>query len=225
MKPIKVMICDDHPFFVKGVAQGLEKYPNIEVVAVAYTGEGVIDKLKIHKVDIVLLDIELPDYNGFEIVKEITSFHAPVKVIALSMHDEANIIHRMMKFGAKGYLIKNTSVKELTEAIEAVHKGKTYLKGGVLSKVVEFSNKNQPNPIELLTEREIEIIKLVADGKSNNEIADNLFISIHTVHSHKKNMLKKLNLKNSVELISMAYKNKLISHVIMLLCCHAVILL
>lgn len=219
------MICDDHPFFVKGVSQGLEKYPNIEVTAVAYTGEEVIDKLKIHRVDIVLLDIELPDYNGFEIVKEITSFHAPVKVIALSMHDEANVIHRMMKFGAKGYLIKNTSVRELTEAIETVHKGKNYLKGGVLSKVVEFSNNNQPNPIELLTEREIEIIKLVADGKSNNEIADKLFISIHTVHSHKKNMLKKLNLKNSVELISMAYKNKLISHVFMLLSCYLFILL
>jgi len=150
--------------------------------------------------------------NGMQVTQKLKADKPNIHVIGLTMHDNASAIKRMIRAGARGYLIKNTNIEELVEAIETVYNGEQFFKGIVLNKIIEFSNEhNMEDPIELLTDRELEILRLVAKGKSNNEIAEDLFISIHTVHSHRKNMIKKLGLKNTAELVSFAFKNSLLS--------------
>ena len=129
------------------------------------------------------------------------------------MHDNHNIIEQAVKAGAKGYLIKNTNISEIREAIKTVLNQDHYFKGGVLNKIIEFSGDANvsKNAIRLLTERELEILNLIALGKANQEIAEALFISIHTVHSHRKNIIKKLGVNNTAELISFAFQNNLIT--------------
>lgn len=208
---INVIICDDHQLFIQGVVQGLEEATEINIIDTALSGKELLEKVRNNAVDVVLLDIEMPGMNGLEVAATLSQLAPEVKILALSMHDNATMIHRMIKSGARGYLIKNTTSEEITQAIRAVFKGERFFKGGVLNKIIEFNGQEKENDrIELLTEREIEILKLIADGLSNSEIADELFISIHTVHSHRRNMLKKLGLKNTAELLKIGYQNDLI---------------
>ncbi|MEO1712327.1 MAG: response regulator transcription factor, partial [Bacteroidota bacterium] len=149
--------------------------------------------------------------KGPEVTKLIKTEYPSIKVIGLTMHDGAKTISKMTKVGVDGYLLKNTKLEEITQAIEAVHEGQKYFKGIVLNKIIEFSNADQSvDPAELLTRRELEILKLLAQGKQTTEIADALYISIHTVNSHRKNMIKKLKLRNTAELISFSYQNELL---------------
>lgn len=209
---INLAICDDHELFIQGVARVLEGSKDIKIVGTALNGLSLLQMLKTTQVDIILLDIEMPELDGIETAKLVKQLNSRIKIIALSMHDNAPKIHKMVKAGANGYLIKNTNSKELSTAIRTVYAGEKFFKGGVLNKIIDFSDEDQreETKIALLTSREKEILKLIADGKSNQEIATHLYISIHTVHSHRKNMLKKLNLKNTPELIKIAYKNNLI---------------
>lgn len=208
---INVIICDDHQLFIQGVKQGLETTEDIKIVDTALNGVALLEKIQHIYADIVLLDIEMPDMDGIEVARQLQKNGSNLKIIALSMHDNATMIHKMIKAGASGYLIKNTTSKELSDAIRAVYRGERFFKGGVLNKIIEFSDEeHEDKKIKLLTSRELEILKLIADGKSNIEIASDLFISIHTVHSHRKNMLRKLNLKNTPELLKVGYKNNLI---------------
>ena len=211
LNQIKVLICDDHKIFTEGLKRGLETEPDIDVVGDAHSGDQVYQAIAEKEIDIILLDIELPGENGIAITRKIKVESPDIHVIALSMHDSAQMIQRMVKAGAKGYLLKNSILKELIQAIRDVHAGKQYFKGIVMSKIIEFSSeKHMEDPLYILTKRELEILQLISTGKSNNEIAEELFISVHTVNSHRKNILKKLNQKNTAELIRFAVKNRLV---------------
>jgi DNA-binding NarL/FixJ family response regulator len=209
---IKVLICDDHKIFLNGLKSGIQSLQDIKVVGEACNGkETLLFLLKAKNVDVVLLDIEMPEMNGIDITHKIKAKHPHTEVIALTMYDNARMINEMIKAGAKGYLTKNTSIKEIGEAIKSVHRGEAFFKGGVLNKIIEFSSESsKATRYDLLTAREKEVLKLIASGKPNNEIAQELFISVHTVNSHRKNILKKLDAKNTVGLIYFASKNGLI---------------
>ncbi len=208
---INVLICDDHQIFIDGLRQGLDKEIGINVCCQALSGEEVLAKANEVKVDVVVMDIELPNMNGIQTTRKLKALYPDIQVIALSMHDNTKIIQRMIRSGAKGYLLKNTSIKELAQAISEVFHGRQFFKGVVLNKIIEFSSGGQMvDPMELLTERELEILKFITQGKSTTDIADQLFISTHTVKSHRKNLLRKLNQKNSAGLVSFALKNNLI---------------
>ncbi len=213
MNKINIMICDDHQIFIDGLKAGLEDADNICIAATSNNGENVMDQLDQRAIDVILMDVELPNRNGVELTSMIASKHPAIKVIMLTMHDDHKIIDQAVKAGARGYLIKNTTIAEIEEAIKTVYNDHPYFKGGVLNKIIEFSNdpKDANNLIQLLTERELQILVLIAKGKSNQEFAESLFISIHTVHSHRKNIIKKLGVNNTAELISFAYQNQLIS--------------
>lgn len=208
---VKIIICDDHELFIHGVARVLQEDPDIKIIDTALNGNDLLEKLSKVTPNIILLDIHMPQMDGIETAMQVKKRYPNIKIIALSMYDDATKIHKMIKAGASGYLLKNTNSKELSTAIKTVFNGEQFFKGGVLNRIIEFSDEEkEETKIALLTRREKEILKLIADGKSNQEIADFLYISIHTVHSHRKNMLKKLNLKNTPELIKIAYKNGLI---------------
>ena len=213
MDKVNIMICDDHQIFIDGVSNGLETYEHIEVVATTTRAEELMDTLEHLDVHLVLLDIEMPEINGIQLTYRIAKKFPNIKVIMLSMHDSQSVIGQALKAGAKGYLIKNASIKEIVEAINTIHNGDVYFKGIVLNRIIEFSSdpKSSTDALSLLTERELEILNLVVRGQANQAIADQLFISIHTVHSHRKNILKKLGVKNTAELISFAFKNNLVS--------------
>lgn len=211
MYKIRVLICDDHQIFIDGIRMGLEKEADLHLIGQALKGEEVAEKVESLKPDILLLDIELPGVNGIQLTRKLAKQFPTLGIIALTMHDNAQTIQRMIRAGAKGYLIKNTSMQEVAQAIREVHQMGQSFKGVVLNRIVEFSSGNpKGDPIDILTERELEVLRYITNGKSNAEIAELLFISIHTVNSHRKNILKKLNQKNTAELVSFALKNKLV---------------
>lgn len=207
---IKILACDDHQIFVDGLKNTLEKEKNFGPVATALNGDDVLKAVDADHIDVVLMDIEMPGVDGIEATRQISKSHPEVKVIALSMHDDSNVIRKMIQAGAKGYLIKNAGFQELVQAINTVNEGGQYFKGAVLNRIIDFSEDDEgPDPWELLTDREIEVLKLIAAEKSNLEIASELFISVHTVSSHRKNMIKKLGVKNSAGLLKYAVQKGL----------------
>lgn len=212
MQKIKLLICDDHQIFIDGLKFGIKEYPEIELVGEALSGRSTLDQLQQGlQVDVVLLDVEMPGIKGPEVARRIKKEYPSIKVIGLTMHDGAKAVLKMTKVGVDGYLLKNTTLQEITQAIKSVHAGQKYFNGVVLNKIIEFSNTEETaNPSELLTKRELQILQLITEGKLNAEIADQLYISVHTVNSHRKNMIKKLNLRNTAELISFSFKNNLI---------------
>lgn len=182
---------------------------SIQVVATALNGNEVIEKVQDNKIDIALLDINMPGRNGVEVCKYLSEHQPDIRVIALSMHKENSFVRRMKKFGARGYMLKDDSKEELIHSIKTVHKGETYFSPR-LGTNIEKKEKNLASEINTISEREIEILKLIARGNSNKEICSQLFLSIHTVDSHRKNMLNKFQAKNSADLVRLSIEKGII---------------
>ena len=212
MQKINLLICDDHQIFIDGIKFGIKEHPRIELSGEALSGTEALQLIQSGiPFDVVLLDVEFPEENGPHIARAIKAEWPEIKIIGLTMHDSAAMVNKMMKAGVDGYLIKNTTVKEIMEAIESVYQGQKYFKGVVLNKIIEFSSEApSENPKDLLTKRELQILDLIVQGKSTTEIADSFYISIHTVNSHRKNMIKKFNLRSTAELVSFAFQNELL---------------
>lgn len=212
MKKVDLLICDDHQIFIDGLRAGLLHFPDINIIGQALTGE---ETLRLAKgsmgPDVLLLDVEFPDLKGPAISRQLKSTHPALKILGLTMHESSRVVREMTAAGADGYLLKNATIEEIVAAIRAVNAGEKYFKGVVLSKIIEFSHTPPTDKLaDLLTNRELQILKLLGKGKSSKEVANDLFISIHTVNSHRKNMLKKLNLRSTAELVSFAFTNGLI---------------
>ncbi|WP_139957448.1 response regulator [Flavicella sediminum] len=216
MKPIRLLIADDHPLIAEGIKNTFTSNAFIEVVSVVTNGEEAIDFLKKEVVDIALLDIEMPKMNGLACAKEILANYQPVKVIMLSMYQEASLIKELIEIGVKGYMLKTIAKDELILAIQKVHGGQEYFSSDVTKalllnknseKVIQFNEKSKL--LELLTKREIEIIGFIAEGLTNIQIGEKLFISPRTVDSHRTNLMKKLDLHNVAGLIRFAFQNGL----------------
>lgn len=211
---IKVLLADDHQLFREGIATLLFSSENIEVIAQAEDGTDAIDKVKHYKPDVVLLDIAMPRMNGIEATKKIKMLNPAVKIVTLSMHSDKQYVKGVLEAGADGYLLKNCTYRQLTDAIQSVYEGKKYLSQDITEMVISgylSPSKSDENDFDKLSEREKEIFMLFAHGKKTREISEKLFISVKTVNTHKQNILDKLHLASSTELVKYALKNNFIS--------------
>jgi len=217
MEIIRVALVDDHQIVRDGIKALLEGSPNIEVVGEAETATEMLNKIELIKPNIVIVDISLPDISGIDLTKRITEKYIDIKVIVLSMHTTQEFIFNAIKSGAKGYLPKNITRNELIDSINAVSNGKEYFSKDISEIILKNYLKQVKNPERTpdyqeqeLTVREKEILKLVAEGYSNQLIAEKLFISVRTVESHKNHIMQKLELTTTVELVKYALKNRII---------------
>lgn len=201
----RVFIVDDHPMVIEGIRSMLLQLPNIEVAGHAMNGASCLGYFVKNSADVVLLDINLPDQSGIDVCKTLLKKVPELKIIALTNFDQLTYLQNMKDAGASGYLLKNSSLDEIEKAITAATSGKQYWLGkdSVRESIHEH---NQP----LLTRREIEVLKLIAEGLTNPEIADKLFVSTSTVDSHRKNLILKLQVKNTAALVRTALENKII---------------
>lgn len=213
MQKIKIVLVDDHHIVRDGIKSILQKEEDIEVIAEASDYTELISKLESYKPDIILMDISLPGKSGIEITKELNETEPDIKVLILSMYINEEFIMKAVNSGACGYLPKNTSRKELLAAVRSIYKDGVYYDSSVSDVVMKNlvkGVKQEVKPVDdVLTKREIEILKLVVEGLSNKEIADKLFISGRTVESHKNHIMQKLDLKSQVELVKYAIRNNL----------------
>ena len=216
MNKIKIILVDDHHIVRDGIKSLLQNEQDISVIAEASGFAELNDYLNIRIPDIILLDISLPDISGIEITKILKEKFPDIRVIILSMHVNEEFIINAFQSGACGYLAKNTTKKELLDAIRHVYeKGEYYspMISKILAKsfvkIVKNDTKDQINEA-MLSKREIEILKCFADGYSNKEIADKLFISSRTVESHKNHIMQKLDLKSPVDMVKFAIKNGIV---------------
>lgn len=201
----RVFIVDDHPMVIEGIRSMLQDLSQIEVAGHATNAASCLGFFVKNSADVVLLDINLPDQSGIEVCKELIKRRPALKIIALTNFDQLTYLQSMKDAGAHGYLLKNSSLDEIEKAIQAVMAGGEYWLGrdSVRESIEEH---NQP----LLTRREIEVLKLIAEGLTNQEIADKLFVSASTVDSHRKNLISKLQVKNTAALVRTALENKII---------------
>ena len=207
--PISVFIVDDHPMVVAGLQSLLENLDNIQVAGAVPNAFETIAFLKNNKVDVILLDINLPDISGIDLCKKITNEFPAIKILGISTFSERSYISRMIENGSLGYLIKSASREEIAEAIETVMKGKMYVSVS-MEHLMRPLSLTPPNTLPAITKREKEILSLIAEGLTNNQIAEKLFISPLTVDSHRKNLLTKLQVNNTASLIKQAVENHLI---------------
>jgi DNA-binding NarL/FixJ family response regulator len=205
---ITVFIVEDHQLVIEGISSLLEKVPNINLIGSASCAQECIDFFKTKTADVILMDISLPDKSGIELCKEMKSTYPGIAIVALSTFAQGSYITKMIENGASGYLLKNADKHEILEAIETVAKGKTYFSFEA-GKIYKSTLEKQSN-IPILSKREKEILKLIADGFTNPEISKQLFISLDTVDTHRKNLYNKLEIKNTAQLIRKAIEQNYI---------------
>ncbi len=205
---IKLIIADDHPLIIEGMRAALQKDEDIMLLAEVQNGIELIKKMESELPDVVIMDINMPDMDGIEATQKVHKNFPSVKVIAFSQYDDKHFITRMLRAGAKGYLLKSTPVKELIKAVKLVHDGSVYLGKG-LPDLYTHEKKSKSNFDVMLTEREIEILKLICEEKNTREIADELFISLHTVETHRANLMQKTDSRNLVGLVKWAFENEI----------------
>jgi len=210
--PLNILLVDDHRLIREGISQYLAGDETFKVVAEASNGIEALDELKEKKVDVALVDIRMPHMDGIELTKKIFSDYPDVKVIALTMLNDNLHIKKMMNAGALGYVLKNCSQSELKKAISTVSTRDTYYSPEVTETVMNaMMKKKGTSAIDMpLTEREKEVLKLIVEEQTNQEIADQLFISIRTVDAHKRNLLEKTGAKNLAGLVIYAINNGLV---------------
>jgi DNA-binding NarL/FixJ family response regulator len=203
---IKVFIVDDHYMVIEGIRSLLQHEGSIEWMGHATNAESCMAFLKQQLPDVILMDINLPDKSGIDLCKEVKEQYPSIFIVGLSTFNQQSFIQKMIDNGASGYVLKNATQKELLDAIETVDKGKTYLSDEAASSL----KKDETIEMPVLTRREKEVLELIAEGSTNIEIAARLFISASTVDTHRKNLLAKLNAKNTASLVKIAMQHQLI---------------
>jgi DNA-binding NarL/FixJ family response regulator len=211
---IKIFITEDQELYLEGLTLLLNNHPQINVCGTAVNATELLQKLETVQPEILLLDVHLPDMEAEELLKKIRAIRPTQKIIYLTMMRGTRYIHRLIKHQIQGYLLKNARPDELYTAIEKVQKGEQYFSKDIdIMGESDFRSTitiNDIKPGEILSKREIEILQLVCKEYSNSEIADKLFLSISTVETHRKNLIAKLGVSNTVGLVKFALKNKLI---------------
>jgi len=206
MKNVKVLIADDHSLVRAGIRLILERLEGIEVVSETGNGNEVDKLIRETNPDILLLDISMPGVNNLEFCKRIISNFPDIRIIILSMHSNEEYIRQALKYGAKGYLLKDSAITELEIALKAVYRGEIYLSPKVSKILVKDFLKKDRDPLNTLTERQREVLKLIGEGYSIKEIANTLGISIKTVENHKTQIMEKLNIYDTIGLVKFAIK-------------------
>lgn len=211
MEKIRIALADDHQLFRNGLKILLGGYPEFEVVAEASNGTELLKVLENCPTDIVLMDINMPEMDGVEATSRISRQIPEVFVIALSMYGEEEYYYRMVEAGAKGFILKDSDISDVHDAIIAVHRGGNYFSQELLYHVIRrIKNREHEDKSSSLSRREKEILLKICEGLSNHEIAEELFISKRTVDKHRANLLAKTGSKNTASLILYAIKNRLI---------------
>lgn len=206
---IKIMIVDDHQLFRGGIVSLLSKDEDIEVTGEVSSAEELFEVLENQQPHVVLIDISMEHMDGLEAIKKANTAYPNIKFIVLTMHAEGQYVVKAVRNGAYGYLLKNADENELIEAIHTVFEGKKYFNEEI-SQLMIGNMAIEGEPHKKLSNREMEVLKLVSNGKTTKEIADQLFVSTRTVETHRVNMMKKLNVQNTAELIKKAAHLKLI---------------
>lgn len=202
---IQVLIIDDHILFAEGLRKLIDESNTAQVCGVAHTGEQGLRLLRQELPDVLLLDINLPDYDGIQLCALLKTQYPDLKILALTSYSEYTMVRRMMESGAAGYVLKNALAEEMLEGIQQVAAGNPFL-----CHEVDLLMKKQANHAIWLTPRERELLQLIVDGYTNHEIADKLFLGVETVNSYRKNLLFKLDARNTAVLVKMAIEQKLI---------------
>lgn len=212
---IRIVLVDDHKIMRDGLRSLLEKLPGVEVVGEAENGRMAVGMVRDRAVDLVIMDVGMPDLNGIDATRQVLAMAPRVKVLALSMHSDKRYVGEMFRAGASAYLLKDCAFEELADAIEVVLAGRAYISpqiaGSLVREFVSHPATDERSPYEILTPREREVLQLLAEGKMVKQIAAHLNISSKTVETHRHQIMSKLNVSNLAELIKYAVREGLTS--------------
>jgi len=214
MAKIRLLIVDDHTLFRESLHSHLNTIKNIEVVGEAGDGVEAVNKTTQLQPDVILMDFAMPNLNGLQATRQIKKMNPSVKILVLTMYETGQHIHEILRAGASGYILKKAPTQELLSAIQAVYQGGAFLCPSVAKEVLdgylEQAKEGEKDSHEELTEREFELLCLIAEGKTNKEIANMLGISVNTVQTHRLNLMKKLDVHDSTQLVRYAIRRGLI---------------
>ncbi len=210
-KKTRILLVDDHTVVRKGIRMILSAQPDLEVVAEAKNGLDAVTEAEKTQPDVVIMDVNMEGLNGIEGARRVADVSPRSRVLALSMHRDAVYVREMLRAGAKGYLVKDADDDALLDAVRAVARGDAYLSPSVADAVLTDYRKHVTNPVDLLTAREREVLQLIAEGKTNKDIANQLSLSVYTVEAHRSRLMEKLNLHSTGDLVRFAIRNGFIS--------------
>jgi two-component system response regulator NreC len=216
MSQIRILLADDHTVMRTGLRLLLERQPEFAVVGEAEDGRKTLDAVEASRPDVIVMDIAMPSLNGIEATRQITSKHPEISVVILSMHADESYVLRALKAGARAYLLKDSAEADLIRAVRAVREGKSFFSPGVSKTLLEdyvrqLQQRGEEDSFDLLTGREREILQLLAEGKSNKDVANMLNLSLYTVETHRAHILQKLGLHTVPDLILYAVRKGIIS--------------
>ncbi|MBD3616920.1 MAG: response regulator transcription factor [Gracilimonas sp.] len=217
MANIQIAIVDDHEIVRDGIKILLEDEPGINITGEAKTGKEAVSLCNSHETDLVIMDITMPEMDGIEATKIIKENHPDIKILALTMLSEDQHIRKMIKAGASGYILKSSGKQELIKAINTIMAGKHYFSNDATQSILQELvtpdvNKVKDEDEAHITDRELEVLKLIVNEYTNQEIADELFVSVRTIDAHRRNLLQKTGAKNTAGLVKYALKNKLFNN-------------
>lgn len=215
MKKVKLLVADDHKIFRQGIKKLLEEEPDLQVVGEAADGREAVKKATELKPDVILMDIAMANLNGLEATKQIKKVLPDVKVIMLTMHKNEEYVLHSFQVGASGYILKEGAVEELVTAIRSIHQDKSVLSPAISKTLIDaylrkMETGKTETPFDLLTDREREVLQLIAEGYTNREVAKSLFISVKTVEAHRAHIMQKLNIHEIARLVKYAIQKGLV---------------
>jgi two-component system response regulator NreC len=207
---IKILLVDDHTLVRQGLKLILSAHSDLEVIGEAANGREAVELSQKLKPDVVLMDVAMPELNGIEATKRMVEANSRVRVLVLSMHKEPVYVREILRAGARGYILKDAIDTELLSAVRSVARGDGYVSPAVSGALLGDYRQNVTNPLDLLSGRERQVLQLIAEGKTNKEIATHLNLSVYTIDSHRGKVMEKLNLHSTGELVRFAMKQGLI---------------
>jgi DNA-binding NarL/FixJ family response regulator len=207
---IRVFLADDHTMVRQGFRLILSSQADIEIVGEAGNGREAVELAEKLHPDVIVMDVAMPELNGIEATRRLAASSPRSRVLALSMHKDSVYVREILRAGARGYLLKDSIDSDLVNAVRAVARGDGYLSPGVSDAVLSDYRRHVTDPLDLLTSREREVLQLIAEGKTNKEIASSLKLSVYTVDAHRGRIMEKLNLHSTGELVRFAVRNGLI---------------
>ena len=210
MKRIRILLADDHAVVRHGFKMILGAQPDMEIVGEAGNGREAVELAADLRPDVVVMDVAMPELNGIEATRRLTAANPHARVLALSMHKDSVYVREILRAGARGYLLKDSGPADLVAAVRAIASGEGYLSPAVSDAVLNDYRKHVTDPTDLLTSREREVLQMLAEGKTNKEIAVVLNLSVYTVDAHRGRIMEKLNLHSINELVRFAVRNGLV---------------
>jgi two-component system, NarL family, response regulator NreC len=209
-RAIKILLADDHTIVRQGLKLILSAHPDLQVVGEAANGKEAVEMAARLKPDLVLMDVAMPDLNGIEATRRMVEANPRQRILVLSMHKEAVYVREILRAGARGYILKDVIDTELLNAVRSVARGDGYISPAVSGALLNDYRQNVTDPVDLLSNREREVLQLIAEGKTNKEVATRLNLSVYTVDSHRGKIMEKLNLHSTGELVRFAMKHGLV---------------